>query len=130
MNKAQTFINLIRSEIAYRTPSVMGDLEAGVNFATVKQVGYMNGLLRKAAVPDKWRLWLVGQLVGRQLHESTKELHWAEAGAIIDTILGDEWEAKEAIGEMLDEAMRHSTANMARSNGHERIVIYEQLGFC
>lgn len=105
---AQLFTNLIRSEIGYRTPSVMGDLEAGVNFATVKQVGYMNGLLKKCSVPDAWRLWFVGQFVGRELRESTKELHWAEASAIIDCILADEDFAKEAIGEMLPEIHLHT----------------------
>jgi hypothetical protein len=104
----------------------MGDLEVGINFASIPQVGYMNGLLRKCSVPDKWRLWLVGQLVGRQLIESTKELHWAEAGAIIDTILADQDEAADAIGEMLDAVLSHSVASMARRNGQERVVIYEQ----
>jgi hypothetical protein len=127
MSKAQIFINLIRSEISYRTPSVMGDLEAGVNFATVKQVGYMNGLLKRCLVPDTWRLWLVGQLIGRELRESTKELHWAEAGAIIDLILADEVEAREAIGGMLDQAMAHSVAMaQKRQNGKGRVIVYGQ----
>jgi hypothetical protein len=128
-SKAQILINLVRAEIAHRTPSVTGDLEAGINFATVRQIGYMNGLLCKAGVPDKWRLWLVGQLIGRQLHESTRELHWAEASSIIDTILADEWEAQEAIGEMLDEAMNHCVAKAQWQNGHSRIIVYEQAAF-
>jgi hypothetical protein len=126
MNQAQTFLNVVRTEITHRSPDVEGDLEAGRNFATVKQVGYMSGLLRKAGVPEQWRLWMVGQIIGRQLIESTKELHWAEASAIIDTILADEWEAKDAIGEILDEALGHCAAKVARQNGKRRMVVYEQ----
>ena len=126
MNQAQAFLNVIRTEITHRAPDVEGDLEAGRNFATVRQVGYMSGLLRKVGVPEQWRLWMVGQIVGRPLHESTKELHWAEAGAIIDTILSDPYEAEDAIGEILDEALGHCAAKVARQNGKRRVVVYEQ----
>ncbi|MFH1484951.1 MAG: hypothetical protein ABIH46_02675 [Chloroflexota bacterium] len=105
----------------------MGDLEAGIGFASIKQIGYLAGLLKRCMCPDTWRLWLVGQLIGRELRKSTKELHYAEAGAIISLILADDAEAKEAIGEMLDVAMAHSVAlAQKRQNGKERVWVYDQ----
>jgi len=101
-------------------------LEEGINFATAKQVGYVAGLLRRCGCPEEWRLWLIGRLIGRQLHESSEELHWAEAGAIIDSILADEDEVKEAIGEMLEKALGHCVAKAQRQNGESRVVVIEQ----
>ena len=115
-------------------------LERGlIPFATIKQVGFIAGLLRKCGVPEEWRLYVVGQLVGRDIR-SSKDLSMYEAGAIIDYLLlgsngkGDLEEpceeAKEAIEMLLMQTMAAGVAKMQRrENEGNRVKVIQQLGF-
>jgi hypothetical protein len=137
---AKQMIDLIIAESQYRGHSLEA-LERGlIPFATIKQVGFIAGLLRKCGVPEEWRLYVVGQLVRRDIR-SSKDLSMYEAGTIIDCLLlgsdgkGDSEtepceEAKEAIGMLLMQTMAAGVAKMRRrKNGGSRVEVIQQLGF-
>ena len=137
----QTMIDLIQVQAQYNGHD-LDALERGlIPFATLRQVGFIAGLLRKCEVPEEWRLWMTGQLVGRELR-SSKDLSMAEASAIIDYLLvgsdgrGDSEtepceEAKEFIGQILVSVLAHGAAKIQqRKNGGQRVEIVQQLGFC
>ena len=137
----QQLIDLIQAEAQFRGHSP-DSLERGlIPFATIKQVGFIAGLLRKCSVPEEWRLWVTGQLVGREIR-SSKDLSMAEAGAIIEALLvgpdgkGDsETEpcefAVEAIGQMLKNIVDHAFARRLKRarGGGTRVEVAQQLGF-
>ena len=134
-------IDLIQAEAQFRGHS-LDSLEHGlIPFATMKQVRKIIILLRECNVPEEWRLWVTGQLVGRQLR-SSKGLSMAEAGAIIEALLvgadgtGDsETEpcefAVEAIGQMLKNVVDHAFARRLKRarGGGTRVEVAQQLGF-
>ena len=137
----QTMIDLIQAQAQYGGHDLT-QLERGlIPFATIRQVGFIAGLLRKCGVPEEWRLWITGQLVGREFR-SSKDLSMAEASAIIDYLLvgsdgrGDLEtepceEAKEFIGQILVSVLAHGAAKMTqRQNGGQREEVVQQLGFC
>ena len=138
----QQLTDLIQAEAQFRGHS-LDSLEHGlIPFATMKQVRKIIILLRECNVPEEWRLWVTGQLVGRQLR-SSKDLSMAEAGAIIEAILvgpdgkGDsETEpcefAVEAIGQMLKNIVDHAFARkLERVQGRGlRVEVITQSGFC
>ena len=133
-------IALVQTQAEYNghNPDMM---ERGLApFVTLRQVGFIAGLLRKCNCPEEWRLWLTGQLVGRELR-SSKDLSMAEASAILDYLLvgsdgkGDSErepcaEAVEVVGKMLMQAMAHGVAKMKRGGGGQRVEVVQQLGFC
>ena len=127
-------IELVQSQARYSGHDPEA-LERGlVPFATLKQAGYIAGLLRKCDCPEEWRLWLTGQLVGRELR-SSKDLSMAEASAILDFLIvgsdgrgtgpGPCEEAEEVIGLMLV----HALAHVAMREG-ERVEVIQQPGLC
>ena len=136
----QEMCELIQEQAKFSGHS-LESLERGlIPFTTIKQVGFIAGLLRKCGVPEEWRLYVVGQLVGRDIR-SSKDLSMYEAGAIIDYLLlgsngkGDSEtepceEAKEAIEMLLMQTMAAGVAKMQRrENGGNRVKVIQQLGF-
>ena len=138
----QNMIDLIQTQAEFSGHD-LDQLEHGlIPFVTIKQVGFICGLLRKCDVPEEWQLWLTGQLVGRELR-SRKDMSMAEASAVIAYLLvgsdgkGDEEskepcdEAKEIIGQMLMHVMANGVSKMvARKEGGARVEVVQQLGLC
>lgn len=137
----QQVIELIQTQ-AHFDNHCLDDLERGlIPFATLKQAGFIHGLLRKCGVPNDWHLWLTGQLVGREIG-STKDLSLYEASSVINYLLvgsdgkGDSdsepcQEAKQVIGDFVMLAIEHSTTKMLqRKEGGTRVEVVQQLGLC
>ena len=138
MGKIDEIKILIQTQASYCGHSLIG-LETGtIPFATIKQIRFIAGLIRKCNCPEEYRLYIVGQLIGREIR-STKDLSLAEASALLDWILvgsdgkGDSEtepceEAREAIGLLLLQTMAAGVAKMQnRQNGGNRVIT--QLGF-
>lgn len=115
----QQAIELVQTQARYNGHDLEA-MERGLcSFATQRQVGFVAGLLRKCGCPEEWRLWLTGQLVGRELR-SSKDLGIAEASAILDYLLvGSDGkgigpdpcaEAEEVVGLMLMHVLAQSAA--------------------
>lgn len=124
-------LDILQTEIVYAGHSDEA-LEMGlISFSTRAQVGFAAGLLRRAGVPEPWRILVTGILLGRPLH-SSKDTSLPEMSALIDWLVGGDEDATEpapaavkTIGEIVATLMAASALQVrekARSSGKERVA--------